>query len=72
MVEVRPDPDQLLRRVEDEEKRAKRGRLRIFFGFSAGVGKTYAMLGRRARRVPPQPISSSAMSSPTDGSRPSG
>src|SRR5580704_14109253 len=44
MVEVRPDPDQLLRRVEDEAKRAKRGRLRIFFGFSAGVGKTYAML----------------------------
>jgi two-component system sensor histidine kinase KdpD len=44
MVEVRPDPDQLLRHVEDEEKRANRGRLRIFFGFSAGVGKTYAML----------------------------
>src|SRR6204780_4590359 len=44
MAEARPDPDQLLRHVEDEEKRAKRGRLRIFFGFSAGVGKTYAML----------------------------
>ena len=44
MADVRPDPDQLLRHVEDEEKRAKRGRLRIFFGFSAGVGKTYAML----------------------------
>jgi two-component system sensor histidine kinase KdpD len=44
MAEVRPDPDQLLRHVEDEAKRAKRGRLRIFFGFSAGVGKTYAML----------------------------
>jgi len=44
MMAVRPDPDQLLRHVEDEEKRAKRGRLRIFFGFSAGVGKTYAML----------------------------
>jgi len=44
MAEVRPDPDQLLRHVENEEKRAKRGRLRIFFGFSAGVGKTYAML----------------------------
>jgi len=44
MADVRPDPDQLLRHVEEEEKRAKRGRLRIFFGFSAGVGKTYAML----------------------------
>ena len=42
--EVRPDPDQLLARVQAEEARAKRGRLRIFFGASAGVGKTYAML----------------------------
>jgi two-component system sensor histidine kinase KdpD len=43
MVE-RPDPDQLLEHVQAEEARAKRGRLRIFFGASAGVGKTYAML----------------------------
>ena len=26
------------------EGRSKKGRLKIFFGFSAGVGKTYAML----------------------------
>jgi two-component system, OmpR family, sensor histidine kinase KdpD len=44
MAEVRPDPDQLLARVQADEARAKRGRLRIFFGASAGVGKTYAML----------------------------
>ena len=44
MAEVRPDPDQLLAHVQAEEARAKRGRLRIFFGASAGVGKTYAML----------------------------
>lgn len=44
MVELRPDPDQLLAHVVAEEARAKRGRLRIFFGGSAGVGKTYAML----------------------------
>jgi two-component system, OmpR family, sensor histidine kinase KdpD len=43
MVE-RPDPDQLLEHVQAEEARARRGRLRIFFGASAGVGKTYAML----------------------------
>ena len=43
MVE-RPDPDQLLEHVQAEEARAKRGHLRIFFGSSAGVGKTYAML----------------------------
>ena len=42
--ETRPDPDQLLAHVQAEEARAKRGRLRIFFGASAGVGKTYAML----------------------------
>ncbi len=44
MAEVRPDPDQLLERVKAEEARQRRGRLRIFFGASAGVGKTYAML----------------------------
>jgi two-component system, OmpR family, sensor histidine kinase KdpD len=43
MVE-RPDPDQLLAHVRAEEARSKRGHLRIFFGASAGVGKTYAML----------------------------
>ena len=41
----RPDPDALLARVRDEESRASRGKLRIFFGYAAGVGKTYAMLG---------------------------
>src|SRR6202048_2341753 len=44
MNDNRPDPDQLLAHVQAEEARAKRGRLRIFFGASAGVGKTYAML----------------------------
>ncbi|MNZ40707.1 Sensor protein KdpD [compost metagenome] len=40
----RPDPDALLERVQQEESQARRGRLKIFFGASAGVGKTYAML----------------------------
>jgi len=40
----RPDPDQLLAQVREQEQRAQRGRLRIYFGASAGVGKTYAML----------------------------
>jgi len=44
MTDQRPDPDALLQRVQDEEARARRGRLKIFFGASAGVGKTYAML----------------------------
>jgi two-component system sensor histidine kinase KdpD len=45
----RPNPDELLARVEQEETRARRGKLRIFFGYAAGVGKTYAML-EAARR----------------------
>jgi two-component system sensor histidine kinase KdpD len=40
----RPDPDSLLARVQEEEERARRGKLRVFFGFCAGVGKTFAML----------------------------
>src|SRR5476651_1309255 len=42
----RPDPDALLERIRQGEARARRGRLRIYFGSSAGVGKTYAMLLR--------------------------
>ena len=40
----RLDPDRLLQQVQQDEARARRGRLKIFFGASAGVGKTYAML----------------------------
>ena len=50
VVEYRPDPDELLARVRAEEARAGRGKLRIFFGATAGVGKTYAMLAS-ARNV---------------------
>ncbi len=42
--EQRPDPDALLARVHRQERSAHRGKLRIYFGASAGVGKTYAML----------------------------
>jgi two-component system sensor histidine kinase KdpD len=47
----RPNPDELLARVQQAESRARRGKLRIFFGYAAGVGKTYSMLAaaRRAR-----------------------
>src|ERR1700677_3687406 len=40
----RPDPDLLLAKVNLQELQARRGKLRIYFGSSAGVGKTYAML----------------------------
>ena len=44
MTDERPDPDALLARLKEEEEQARRGKLKIFFGASAGVGKTYAML----------------------------
>ena len=40
----RPDPEALLARIREEERQSSRGRLKIFFGASPGVGKTYAML----------------------------
>lgn len=46
----RPDPDALLAAIRVDEARAARGRLKVFFGFSPGVGKTYAML-ESARRL---------------------
>jgi two-component system, OmpR family, sensor histidine kinase KdpD len=50
MTDRRPDPEALLAQVREEERRASRGRLKIFFGSSPGVGKTYAMLeAARAR-----------------------
>ena len=41
---ARPNPDALLAEIQREEQSAKRGHLKIFFGMSPGVGKTYAML----------------------------
>src|SRR5258705_4151306 len=53
--ERRPDPDEVLAGVKEAETRQARGKLKIFFGAAAGVGKTYAMLEaageQRARRV---------------------
>jgi two-component system sensor histidine kinase KdpD len=43
-MEQRPDPDELLKQAQAEEQAAKRGKLKIFLGYVAGVGKTYAML----------------------------
>jgi len=40
----RPDPDELLARINSEEEHDKHGKLKIFLGYVAGVGKTYAML----------------------------
>jgi two-component system sensor histidine kinase KdpD len=50
MSEQRPDPDALLAKVQREEAKSRRGRLKIFFGASAGVGKTYAMLAEAGEK----------------------
>jgi two-component system sensor histidine kinase KdpD len=42
--EFRPDPDTLLAHVQGEERQKHRGKLKIFLGYIAGVGKTYEML----------------------------
>ncbi|RGE43750.1 sensor histidine kinase KdpD [Comamonas testosteroni] len=45
----RPDPDALMAQLQAEQKQAQRGKLRIYFGSNAGVGKTYAMLAAAQR-----------------------
>ena len=52
MTGARPDPDALLARVQQEESRSRRGRLKVFVGASPGVGKTFSMLeAARAARL---------------------
>ena len=48
----RPSPEQLLAQIELEERRTKRGRLKVFLGYAGGVGKSFQMLdeGRRRRQ----------------------
>lgn len=45
----RPDPDALVAQLQAEQAQAARGKLRIYFGSNAGVGKTYAMLAAAQR-----------------------
>ncbi|MEG1847713.1 MAG: sensor histidine kinase KdpD [Lachnospiraceae bacterium] len=44
MDDLREDPEQILKRIKEEAEVKNRGHLKIFFGYAAGVGKTYAML----------------------------
>lgn len=46
----RPDPDALLRKVQEVEARENRAKLKLFFGAAPGVGKTYAMLSEARER----------------------
>src|SRR5471030_1814656 len=52
MADQRPDPDSLLERVQRAEAKRRRGNLKVLFGASAGVGKTFGMLlAARERRA---------------------
>lgn len=46
----RPSPEAMLKLAQAEEEQAKQGKLRIFLGYAAGVGKTYAMLEAARQR----------------------
>ncbi|HOX28506.1 MAG TPA: hypothetical protein PLQ76_05045, partial [bacterium] len=53
----RPNPDLLLKAIQRREESGDKGKLKVFLGMAAGVGKTYAMLNaaRDLRAFPEQP-----------------
>src|SRR6185295_13739982 len=46
----RPDPEKILEEIERQERREKRGRLKIFLGYASGVGKSAKMFAEGLRR----------------------
>ena len=46
----RPNPEELLRRVQAEERRERRGRLKVFLGYASRVGKSFRMFDEGRRR----------------------
>ena len=50
MSDSRPDPEQLLKQIEQDEQRQKRGRLKVFLGYASGVGKSSSMFEEGRRR----------------------
>jgi two-component system sensor histidine kinase KdpD len=46
----RPDPEELLRRVQADERRERRGRLKVFLGYASRVGKSFRMFDEGRRR----------------------
>ncbi len=49
-IDKRPSPEELLRRVQAEEHRARRGKLKVFLGYASRVGKSFRMLDEGRRR----------------------
>ncbi len=50
-IDHRPDPEQLLRQTDAQERQLSHERLKVFLGYASGVGKSFRMLdeGRRRR-----------------------
>ena len=48
--EFRRNPEWLLEQIEKEQRRERRGRLKIFLGYASGVGKSSKMLSEGLRR----------------------
>jgi two-component system, OmpR family, sensor histidine kinase KdpD len=46
----RPTPDELLAEIDLEERRKRRGKLKVFLGYASGVGKSFQMLDEGRRR----------------------
>src|SRR5580704_8699204 len=46
----RPSPEELLRRVQADERRESRGRLKVFLGYASRVGKSFRMFDEGRRR----------------------
>ncbi len=49
--DVRPDPEELLKMIQSNEHKRGKGRLKIFLGMAAGVGKTYTMLEAAQKKM---------------------
>ncbi len=49
-VDRRPDPEELLRRVQADERRERRGRLKVFLGYASRAGKSFRMFDEGRRR----------------------
>jgi two-component system sensor histidine kinase KdpD len=48
--DIRPSPEAMLKLAQAEEVTAELGKLKIFLGYAAGVGKTYGMLEAARQR----------------------
>jgi two-component system, OmpR family, sensor histidine kinase KdpD len=46
----RVSPEQLLKRIEAEDRQQDRGKLKVFLGYASGVGKSFRMLDEGRRR----------------------